>query len=113
MVIAERKLKLLLAQKLDDLRFPSEMKSFCRDCKNSLIDVLQKYRALETEHSNLVVLLDESKQAAKSWEQTFDDLNLVVKETKEVLETLRRENEWNAEIISEWEQRKLEEAIQT
>jgi len=102
----ERKLKDLTCQKVNKLKYPAELTMFCRDCQNSLINVLQKYRSLETAYKGIITLLDEKTQEAKSWEEVYMDLTEVMKERNEVIEILRNENKWNAWIIDDWEERK-------
>lgn len=107
----EQKLRELIEQKVCELGSIAEHKMFCRDCQRAVIDLLQKYRALETANNSVLLLLDEARQEAKGWEKVYTDLTLIVNEYKELLKTLSEENVFSAQIIEEWEERRREEVL--
>ena len=101
-MLNELKLNKLVKQDLDVLR-EFEMKMFCRDCQNTINE-------LHIAHNNMEAAFHLAKSEAKGWEKTYMDLTEVVQESHAVLEILRVENQLNAQIIGEWEQRQREEA---
>ena len=88
----QKKVRTLCTENLSVLRYPAEIKMFCRDCQNTLVNVMSKYRALEKSCANFTLLLSESRQEAKSWEEVYMDLTAVVTERNEVVELLRNES---------------------